>query len=95
MKKLSKVALAKLHLKDINDNFRESYQKCLDNNIHITPECIVDKTKWRIIIEFKDSEGGVTERKASDDSKDPKTYTSIKDYELKIMELYVHYAKSL
>ena len=89
--KLSKTALANIAQKEVTDNFWKAYPKCLEAGIRIFPECIVDKTKWRIVIEFLNEEGGVTERVESD----PKTYTSIKDYEAKVMELYVHYAKSL
>jgi len=68
--------------------FNDAFKKCIDKGIHISPECVVDRTRWRIVIEFKDSRGGIKERKESD----PVFYYSKEDYEIKVMEITIFYA---
>ena len=74
---------------DLLKEFHDAISKCIKNNICISPECIIDDAKWRIAIEFKDDDGGIKERIESD----PKFYYSKQDYEDKVMELYIYYAK--
>lgn len=73
------------------EEFRIAYRKCINEGIHISPTCIVNKSKWRIVIEFKNKDGNTTEIIESD----PKFYYSKEEYTLKLMKLYIHYAKDL
>jgi hypothetical protein len=94
-KKIGKQEALNNRLRTLRAELPKAMSKCLKNGITIAAECIVDKVKWRIIIELKNEEGGIIERIESDGGKNDKTYSKKEDYEIKIMELYVHYAKTL
>ena len=72
----------------LRENFHIAQSKCHENGIFISPDCMINLNKWRIVIEFKDKEGRVNNFKNSD----PKFYYNINDLDMKIMQLYFFYA---
>lgn len=72
------------------NKFKNSFPACVKRGIQISPECVIDKFKWRIVINIVDKNGGVLERKVSD----PKFYYTKEEYDLKVMELTNFYAES-
>lgn len=89
MKKLSKKAELMSRRLEADKNFQTNFRYCINNGIHISPECIVNKAKWRMVIEIVDKDGGLIEKIQSD----PVFYTSVPEYELKQKELLAFYAK--
>lgn len=78
------------YYKLLND-FYPAYAKCLKAGICISPECIVNNKKWRIVIEERDNEGGVKYRKESD----PVFYHDKGELYEKVMELYLFYSRKV
>lgn len=79
----------------IVEEFRVAYSKCINEGIHISPTCISNNSKWKIIIEFKNKDGDVVEFIESDSPSINKAYYSKEEYMIKMMKLYIHYAKDL
>lgn len=79
---------------ELIDNFHIAHKKCIDAGVFIFPECIVNDTRWRIVVEFKDNQERLKERKVSDDPKlsNPKYYYSKAELDIKLMEMYFFYA---
>ena len=73
---------------ELIDNFHIAHKKCIDAGIQISPECLINDTKWRIVVEFKDDQDRLKERKTSD----PKFYYSKAELDIKLMEMYFFYA---
>lgn len=94
MRKIGKKEAALQRRRSLLSKFQQANVKCIRNNICISAECIVDKAKWRIIVEKRDKDGGVLERSVSDEGKTPVTYLSKEEYENKIMEITCFYAES-
>ena len=82
-------------------DFLPAQRACIHAGINISPECIADKSRWRVVIQFVDSNGNIKERIASDRFKKPedlhknRIYSSVNEVNLKTMELYIFYAKHL
>ena len=81
----------------LQDKFKKAHRICVHNNICIAADCVIDKAKWRIVVEKRNSNGDVLERICSDDPKDPKKkiyYTNIDELNIRIMEITCFYAES-
>ena len=100
-KKISKTEALRRKLTDLRAETPEAMSKCIKNGICISAECVSQGTSWRVVIELKDKAGGIIERIESDgrtkkeDLHKNKLYYSKQDYEIKVMELYIYYAKTL
>lgn len=75
----------------LKSQFHDAFVKCERHGIFISPECVTDKVKWRIVIEKRDGEGNVKEYKLSD----PVFYFSKFEYQIKVMELTIFYANKV
>lgn len=78
----------------LQDAFHKAHQVCVKNNICIAPDCIVDKSRWAIVVEKRNSDGEVLERISSEDKNPPVYYYSRDEYEIRIMEITCFYAES-
>ena len=90
-KKKTKTQVKSERYYDLYNDFHEAYVKCIRAGICISPECIVNNQKWRIVIEDRDEEGGVKSRKESD----PNFYYSKEELDEKVMELYIFYSRKV
>ena len=96
-KQLSKTAEYRQRYSKAMLGFKEAQSKCINKGIHICVECLVEKTKWRIIIYFYNKAGDLLDVQESDKpkdfNKDGKFYFSKEEYELAVLELHQFYAK--
>lgn len=88
MAKKGKTLVKSFRYYELLDDFPAAHQKCIHAGIEISPECIINDRKWRIVIEFKDKDGNLKERKTSD----PKFYSAYDELNVKLMEMYFFYA---
>lgn len=96
MKKIGKREAAKNKRMSLFKGFQKNFSACIKKGVIIAPECVVYNSVWRIVIEYRNEDGGIKERLESDDPKlkNPKSYYTPDEYEIKIMELTAFYAES-
>lgn len=87
-KKLSKTKIRSNRYHYLLERVEDATSKCINSGVCISPQCLIDKSKWRIVVEFKNKDGGIIGRKESD----PSYYYDKEDLDLKIMELYLFYS---
>jgi len=90
-KKKSKTQIKSEKFYELLKIFHGANTKCLNVGVHIFPQCLVDRQKWRVVIEFRDAKNNLKERKESD----PKFYYTKEDLDIKIMELYIFYGSKV